>query len=120
MKTTSTMPDSEAHGPSARAETRRAASRASREFQDFLADVEDLIASSASLTGEELARAKARLNERIAAARESAEAIGEKVTDRVRSTAKSTDSYVHEHPWQAAGVAAALGLLLGLALSRRS
>ena len=29
------------------------------------------------------------------------------------------DDYVHDHPWQAVGVAAGVGLLIGLLLNRK-
>jgi len=119
MNSTTYIPDREANGHSDKATSAGAPSQASRDIHDFLADVEDLIKATSSLTGEELARARAKLSQRVAAARESVEQISEKVTDQVRSTARTTDSYVREHPWQAVGIGAALGLLLGLALTRR-
>jgi ElaB/YqjD/DUF883 family membrane-anchored ribosome-binding protein len=33
--------------------------------------------------------------------------------------ARATDEYVHDNPWQAIGVAAAVGFLLGLVVARR-
>ena len=39
--------------------------------------------------------------------------------DRAKDAAKATDDYVHENPWQAIGIAAAVGLVAGLLMSRR-
>lgn len=39
--------------------------------------------------------------------------------DRTRHAAESTDLMVHDNPWAAIGVAAALGVLLGFLLPRR-
>ena len=33
--------------------------------------------------------------------------------------AKATDEYVHDNPWQAVGIAAVAGVVLGLLISRR-
>jgi ElaB/YqjD/DUF883 family membrane-anchored ribosome-binding protein len=33
---------------------------------------------------------------------------------------KTTDSYVRENPWQVVGIAAVVGVLLGVMMSRRS
>jgi ElaB/YqjD/DUF883 family membrane-anchored ribosome-binding protein len=33
--------------------------------------------------------------------------------------ARATDDYVHEHPWKSIGVAAGVGLLVGLLIGRR-
>jgi len=30
-----------------------------------------------------------------------------------------TDEYVHEHPWRSVGVAAGVGLIIGLLIGRR-
>ena len=92
----------------------------SREFHNFLADIEDLVKATTSLTGEDLAAAKAKLNARIEAARESVAEISGTITQRVRKGAKITNSYVHDQPWQAIGVGAAVGMLLGYVLGRRS
>jgi ElaB/YqjD/DUF883 family membrane-anchored ribosome-binding protein len=39
--------------------------------------------------------------------------------DRTKAAARATDDFVHERPWQAIGVAAALGLALGVLIGRR-
>ena len=90
-------------------------SRVSREFHNFVADIEDLIAKTTSLTGEDLARAKAQIGERIAAAKVSIEEMGGVIVQRARKTAAATDTYVREQPWKAVGIGAGVGLLLGFA-----
>ena len=76
--------------------------------------------SASSLTGEELARAKAALSTRISAARVSAARIGNVVSERVQAGARATDEYVHKQPWQAVGIAAGAGLLIGFLFGRRN
>jgi ElaB/YqjD/DUF883 family membrane-anchored ribosome-binding protein len=90
------------------------------EFRNFITDVEDLIKATTSLSGEDLAKAKAKLNERVATAKHTVEDLGENIAARARKTAESTNAYVHEQPWTAVGVGAATGLLLGYLLARRS
>ncbi len=95
----------------------------SREFHDFLADIEDLIKDTTTLTGEELTQVTTKLNERVAAAKESVEQMGEQVTGAIdrqaHETATAANEYVHQEPWKAVGIGAAVGLLLGLLLARR-
>lgn len=91
-----------------------------REFHSFVADIEDLIKATTNLTGDELNRAKAKLNQRIAAAKGSVEDMSETIVNRARKTAETTNTYVHEQPWNAIGASAAVGLLLGYLLARRS
>jgi ElaB/YqjD/DUF883 family membrane-anchored ribosome-binding protein len=38
---------------------------------------------------------------------------------RTREAAHKTNAYVHDNPWPSIGVAAAVGLLVGLLISRR-
>jgi ElaB/YqjD/DUF883 family membrane-anchored ribosome-binding protein len=89
------------------------------EFQNFIADIEDLITSMTPLTGADLERAKARLAERVEAAKESLTEVSTEIAERARQSARVTNTYVHEHPWQSVGIGAILGLLVGIALNRR-
>jgi ElaB/YqjD/DUF883 family membrane-anchored ribosome-binding protein len=91
-----------------------------KEFQNFVADMEDLIKASTSLTGDDLARAKANLSARVAAARAFAEEMPGAISDRARNSVKVADDYVREQPWQAMGITAAAGLLVGFLLGRRA
>ena len=36
-----------------------------------------------------------------------------------KAAAKATDGYVHENPWKSVGIAAGVGLLLGMLIGRR-
>jgi len=97
-----------------------AQSGVAREYHAFVSDVEDLLSSTTSLSGEDLAHAKARLSERISSARASIARAGGAVSEQVRSGARLTDSFVRTQPWQAVGVSVAAGLLVGYLLGRRS
>jgi ElaB/YqjD/DUF883 family membrane-anchored ribosome-binding protein len=96
-----------------------ASSGIAREFQAFLSDVEDLISSTTSLSSEDLARAKVTLGARISSARASIDKVGSAVSDQARSGAAAADSYVRNQPWQAVGIGAAAGILIGYLLGRR-
>ena len=90
-----------------------------QEFRDFVADMEDLVEASTGLTGDDLARAKANLYARVAAARASIEGMPATISARARKTAKVADGYVREQPWQAIGISAVVGGLIGFLLGRR-
>jgi len=89
------------------------------EFRNFLSDIEDLIKATTSMSGDDLARAKAALNARIVKAKQSVEKMGDDIAAQARHTAEVTNSYVHERPWQSMGIVAAVGILIGVALARR-
>lgn len=89
------------------------------EFKNFVSDIEDLLKSSAALTGEELEKAKQKIGERITQAKDSLEDVKDTVVDRCKKTAAATDDYVHDQPWTAIGAGAAVGLFIGFLLARR-
>src|SRR5688500_5320644 len=113
MRTKSNIADGRngASAPSVIAASNSAPSRAS--VHSFLTDIEGLIKATTSLTGEDLERARAKLNARVTAAKESVEEVSSAIADQVRDTVKITNGYVHARPWQAIGIGAALGLLIG-------
>ncbi|MCI0541583.1 MAG: hypothetical protein L0Z50_40815 [Verrucomicrobiales bacterium] len=43
----------------------------------------------------------------------------DRVWDKSKGLARGMDNCVHEHAWMALGITAAVGLILGLAFSRR-
>lgn len=94
-----------------------------RELHNFAADVEDLITTTTSLTGADLARVKAKIYERAAAAKDAVARASTTITEGARRTATATDQYVHESPWKAVGIAAAtataVGMLIGFLAARR-
>lgn len=90
-----------------------------REYHAFLEDVDTLVSSASTLTAEELARTKAKLIDYVNSARASAGRVGSALVDKARSGAKVTDQYVHGQPWQAIGITAVAGLLIGFLLGRR-
>ena len=89
------------------------------EFHNFLEDIEDLFKETTHLSGDELARAKAKLSKRVAAAKESISEVGEDISYQAHKAADVTNDYVHDQPWKAIGVGAVVGLLLGVVLARR-
>ncbi len=123
-KSSKTQPGSNGHGINADTSIASAVDGArtavSQEFHSFVADVEELVKATTELTGEELTRARAKLAERVAAARKSAEEIGVAIGQQARKSAAFTNDYVHAQPWQAIGAGAAAGFLLGFLLARRA
>ena len=61
----------------------------------------------------------AQIDENLKAARERLEQLEDVVLQRAKAAMKSTDAFVREHPWQAVGIAAGIGILIGLLLKRR-
>lgn len=96
------------------------ASGVSREFKSFIADIEDLIKETASLTGEDLERAKKIINARVCEAKKSLDGFSTNVSEQVRKSSALTNEYVHEQPWKVIGAVATVCFLLGVVMTRRN
>jgi ElaB/YqjD/DUF883 family membrane-anchored ribosome-binding protein len=107
-------------GAAARGDAKPGSPDVAQEFHNFLSDIEALIKDMATLTGDDLAQAKIKLNSRIDAAKVSAKAVGDGISQHAKQTAESTNNYIHENPWAALGASAAVAFLLGLLTSRRN
>lgn len=90
-----------------------------REFHNFVADIESLLQETAALTGDELDVARHRIQDRIADAKDTVTDMGTDVARRASKSAGRANRKIHKDPWAAIGSAAAIGLLLGMAFSRR-
>lgn len=92
---------------------------ASEELGRLVADVEDLVRKVAHITQDDIARVRERVEEKLVTARECLADGSARVRASGKQLAESTDAYVHERPWTAVGVAAAVGVLIGVLSSRR-
>lgn len=82
-------------------------------------DAESLLRATAAETGEKLEEARGRAEESVRQAKARLAAVEEEALERARVLAGEADEYVRGNPWQAVGIAAGVGLLLGVLLSRR-
>jgi ElaB/YqjD/DUF883 family membrane-anchored ribosome-binding protein len=82
-------------------------------------DAEALIKATSAQTGEKIQEVRARAEESLRQARTRLTVIEDEALQRAREVADATEEYVKENPWQAVGIAAGVGLLVGLLLSRR-
>lgn len=91
-----------------------------RDFRSFVHDVENLLKSTTDMGGEDFARAKAKLNERVTAAKKNLESLSAAISESASKGAATANSYVHEQPWPVIGASAALGFIAGYLLTNRS
>ncbi len=78
-------------------------------------DARALMAATADVAGEKVSEARKRL----AAALERGKEIYGQVREKAVEGAKAADEAVHEHPYQAIGIAFGVGAILGYLVSRR-
>jgi ElaB/YqjD/DUF883 family membrane-anchored ribosome-binding protein len=90
-----------------------------QEMSSLIADVQDLLGRIAHVADPEIARLRIKVGRALT----SAKRVLADGTDQVQRHAKDAmsagDGYVREQPWQAVGIAAAAGLLVGFLVARR-
>lgn len=84
-----------------------------------VADAEEILRVTANQAGEKVAEMRERIQDRLRDAKLRLADAEAALLDKTKAAARATDDFVHEHPWQAVGVAAAIGLALGVLIGRR-
>ena len=87
----------------------------SSDMSTLAEDARALMAATADVAGEKVSEARKRL----AAALESGKELYGRVRDKAVEGAKVADQAVHEHPYEAIGIAFGIGALVGYLLARR-
>lgn len=90
-----------------------------QDLENVMHEVQNLL-HNVSDQGTEKARAlRSRANEALATAQNRLVNIGVDARERARQAATVTDDYVHQKPWHAIGIGAAVGVLIGVLAARR-
>ncbi|MBN9095518.1 MULTISPECIES: DUF883 family protein [Pandoraea] len=89
------------------------------DIKTVLADAEDLLKQAANTTGERASELSDKALALLKQAKEKASDVQVVVVEKSKQAARATDDYVHDHPWQAVGIAAGIGVVIGLLLNRR-
>jgi ElaB/YqjD/DUF883 family membrane-anchored ribosome-binding protein len=89
------------------------------DFKVVVADAEALLKATANQDGEKLAEVRAKAEESLRVVKARMVDAQEALLAKTRAAAKATDVYVHENPWNAIGIAAGIGLVLGFLIGRR-
>lgn len=83
------------------------------------ADAEALLRATANHAGEEAAAARARIQNSLQVVKARLADAEAAVIERTQQAVKDTDQYVHDNPWQAVGIAAVAGAVIGMLIARR-
>lgn len=89
------------------------------DFKAVVDNLEEMLKETSNQGGEKLAEMRTKAEKSLRIAKVRMEEAQEALIVRTKAAAKETDDYVHENPWQAAGIAAAIGVVLGVLISRR-
>lgn len=92
---------------------------AKEEMTSLRADLDDLTSRLSSLSESELIAAKEKILAKIESTKVAAKGIAADVTQQINHGVGVTTDYVKERPLQSVAVAAGIGILLGMLISRR-
>lgn len=103
--------------------TRRAATvtkeQLVQEFNAVVAETEQLLKSVARAGGQNAGMLSASVEQSLATTRDRLRNLQATTTEQAQAAAQATDEYVHRNPWQVIGVAAGIGVAIGMMLGRR-
>ena len=85
------------------------------DLKRIVRDSEELLQDSKVVVGEKAHE----MRERLARALESVKATGRNLEEKTKECARATDKVIRKHPYESAGVAFGIGLLIGVLVARR-
>jgi ElaB/YqjD/DUF883 family membrane-anchored ribosome-binding protein len=88
------------------------------DFKALMMDAEELIKATAIHEDGLLSNIRTKTLDTLNNAKESLSTIEGTLSEKATVVAKGADEFVHRNPWEAIGVAAGLGLLIGLFIRR--
>jgi ElaB/YqjD/DUF883 family membrane-anchored ribosome-binding protein len=84
-----------------------------------VADAEELLRATASQAGEKVTALRGKIEDNLVKARASLADAQAAVIEKAKEAGHATDEYVHDNPWKSVGIAAGIGLVIGLLIGRR-
>jgi ElaB/YqjD/DUF883 family membrane-anchored ribosome-binding protein len=89
------------------------------EFATAMSEAQDMLQKAATETGDKARDLRSQVETKLLHAKLRLQELEGEAVDRAKNAARATDDYVHDHPWQAIGIAAIAGFAIGLLMNRR-
>ena len=89
------------------------------DLKTVISDAEELLRATASQAGEKVTAAREKVRDSLLRAKTELAGVDDELIDKGMEAARAADGYVRDHPWHAVGIAAGIGLVIGLLISRR-
>jgi ElaB/YqjD/DUF883 family membrane-anchored ribosome-binding protein len=89
------------------------------ELRAVMADAEALIGAGAGDLGDRAAQARSQVADSVAKAQAGLEELESQLEARTKLLVEDATRFVRDNPWQSVGIAAAVGVALGVFLGRR-
>ena len=93
---------------------------ASAEIKNLIADVEELVAKIVDLKDSDVVRVRSKVLRAVDAAKDTLTDGADTLRRQAERAATTADDYVRDSPWQAVGIAALVGAVVGILATRRS
>jgi len=90
-----------------------------QDLQTVVRDAEALLKATAGQAGEKLQEARTKTEESLRQAKSRIEGLEQAALRSGKEVVSTAEEYVRQNPWHALGVAAGVGLVLGVLLSRK-
>ncbi len=84
-----------------------------------IADAEELLKLTAGQVGDKASEMRMRMQARMEQAKVDLAHLQDMAVTKAKDAGRAADTYVHENPWTAMGIAAGVGVVLGMLISRR-
>lgn len=89
------------------------------DFGKIVRDTEALLRSLANVSGNKAAAMRDAVEANLDVAKGRLRDLQGEALDRASGAAREADTYVHENPWTAVGLAAAVGVIIGVMIGNR-
>lgn len=89
------------------------------ELKSLADTLEEVLNSSTDKSKEEISKLRSKAEEALKNSRHRLGETSDAIARQTREAAAKADEYVHENPWTGVGIGAAIGLVLGVLLTRR-
>lgn len=84
------------------------------DLKNLVADAEELLKATASQAGDKIAVARQKIEQSLIEGKKALADAEKTLVMKSKEAADVADDYVRENPWSAVGIAAGVGLILGL------
>lgn len=89
------------------------------DMNTLVKDAQELFREAGLATGQKAEELRAKGLVMLENAMEKAHELQAIAVEKGKAAAQSTDEFVHEHPWKSVGIAAGVGLVIGMLIARR-
>lgn len=97
----------------------QARERLAQSLKHMVDEADQLLAKAERSGSEQFMAAREKFEAQLRHAKDELRRLEQSAIDNARRAARATDHAVHEHPYAAMGLAAGVGLLVGMLITRR-